>query len=175
MVVVNEIYSATAVELLFLWLYGDGSDQYFGNNSSLADDFRASPKMNAIIDDAIEIYKRTGQTFFYDTATITGFQEFDLWMGVRGFTYEISIEEETYSTGFWIWKKTYTQYNIEVVIQDIYNFNSGTDSGDGLGSILNNFAYDMHEKGYGKDYAWKLSYSQTKGRTRRFYLPIFIL
>ena len=32
------------------------------------------------------------------------------------------------------------------------------DSGDGLGSILNNFAYNLHEKGIGQDYFWELNY-----------------
>ena len=148
----------SSVDLLAQWVFGDGSDQKFGENSSLAKAFKKSDYMNAIIATCINEYKETGQTEFSGEPRITGFDEFDLWMGVRGFSYELVISERPYITGAPWQKQEKTEYVVDVKIYDTYNFNSNKDSDDGLGSILNNFAYNLHEKGIGQDYFWELNY-----------------
>ena len=148
----------SSVDLLAQWVFGDGSDQKFGENSSLAKAFKKSDYMNAIIATCINEYKETGQTEFSGEPRITGFDEFDLWMGVRGFSYELVISERPYITGASWQEQEKTEYVVDVKIYDTYNFNSNKDSGDGVGSILNNFAYNLHEKGIGQDYFWELNY-----------------
>ena len=151
----------SSVDLLAQWVFGDGSDQKFGENSSLAKAFKKSDYMNAIINGHINEYKKTGQSTFKNSDRISGFDEFDLWMGVRSFNYELVISERTYTTGTLWQKQEKTEYVVDVKIYDTYNFNSNIDSGDGVGSILNNFAYNLHEKGIGNDYKFKLEYQTT--------------
>ena len=117
--------------------------------------------MNEKILEHIEEYKKSGNNTFSDSEYISGFDEFDLWMGVRAFDYELEISERTYKSGFLFWKKKETEYVINVTVTDTYDFNSKTDSGDGIGSILNNLAYSLHEKGIGNDYEWTLNYQTT--------------
>ena len=88
----------------------------------------------------INEYKETGQSEFSGSGNVSGFAEFDLWMGVRRFDYELVISEQTYTTGVLWWEQEKTEYVVDVTVSDTYNFNSNTDSDDGLGSILNNFA-----------------------------------
>ena len=111
--------------------------------------------------------------FFNGTGHISGYSEFDLWMGVRAFSYEVTVRKQTYTTGFWIFKKTHTEYVFDVHIHDKYNFNSATDSGDGLGSILNNIAYSAHEKGVGTDYEWDLYYTKKSSEVRHAFSWLF--
>ena len=148
----------SAVDLLAQWIFGDGSNQFWGEDSSLAKAFKNSDYMNSIIEDHINEYKATGKIEFHGERRITGFDEFDLWMGVRGFNYDVTISETTYTQGILWWKQEKTEYVVDVTVSDTYNFNKNTDSGDGLGSVLNNFAFDLHEKGIGRDYFWELNY-----------------
>jgi len=159
----------SAVELLLIWLIGNGNYVKFGENSTLAESLKNSSHMNDIIDDCIETFKTTGQANFSGNSAFSGLPELDLWLGVRGFRYEINITEKTYTVGFGIFKKQYTEYTAEVRIWDTYDFNSNQDSGDGIGSILNNIAYNLHEKGVGSDYGWEVSYSQKIGGKRHNY------
>lgn len=41
---------------------------------------------------------------------------------------------------------------------DTYNFNKGNETGDGLGSLLNNFGYWLQEHNIGKPYYWEAHY-----------------
>ena len=164
----------SSVTLLYLWLTGDGSQQNFDGNSNLAASFRASQYMNDRLDECIENYKVTGVAEYSGSGYISGFSEFDLWMGVRSFDYEVTVSKEHISTGFWIFKKEYDIYHCSVKIYDKYNFNSNTDSGDGIGSTLNNFAYDLHQKGVGRDYEWTLSYTTTRGDPRHHISPVIL-
>ena len=150
-----------AVELLRIWLTGDGSYQKFGETSSVSNAFKRSDYMNAILESCVEEYKNSGKSSFRDDAYISGYSEFDLWMAVRSFKYEITVRSETivYENPFF--RVEYVVYYCDVRIMDTYNFNSNTDSGDGLGSRLNNFAYDMHQKGIGTDYAWEANYTKS--------------
>ena len=149
---------SSAVELLSQWLFGDGSAQSYGDDSTLAWDFKNSGYMNRILEECLEEYISTGQNNFSGSGSISGLSEFDLWMGVRSFDYEVTISSETRTSGI-IFKEQYTEYTFSVKITDEYNFNSGKDAGDGLGSVLNNAAYNLHKKGIGHDYKWKLNYT----------------
>ncbi len=81
-----------------------------------------------------------------------------MWLGIRGVNYELEITEETKETGFWIFKKTKTRYVVDVKVYDTYNFNIGTEKGDGIGSLLNNFGFWLHENNVGTDYYWEANY-----------------
>ena len=164
---VININNSAAFLMLLIWLYGGGEDVYFNNDSLIAKEFKSSKKMNEEIEKCLDIYKTTGQSYFTGSKRITGFSDFDIWMAVRSFNYEILITEEKNETGFWFWKKTITTYNVEVKIWDRYNFDSGTDSGDGMGSVLNNMAYKLHQKGYGEDYDFEIHYTKTYNPPRK--------
>lgn len=104
--------------------------------------------------DIVAVYNMDGEKI--------GTYTYDAW---GNFTVTLT-SEELYSKGLWFWKRTYTRYIADVTISDVYDFNTGTGSGDGLGSILNNIAHASHEKGIGKDYAWTLSYSTTRRKQK---------
>lgn len=84
--------------------------------------------------------------------------ETDLWLGIRRANYEVTIEEKTKTTGFWIFKRTRTKYIAYVTVSDTYDFNRGDETGDGIGSWLNNFGYWVQEKNVGKAYYWEAEY-----------------
>ena len=149
-----------AVTLLMYWIFGNGDTLSFDDSSFAADVFRNSPGMNAICNEALEKFKQTGQSHYASSASITGFKDFDVWMAARKFVYTIDITEKKYSTGLLWWKKTETEYILTIKINDTYNFDSATDKGDGIGSWLNNEAYKLHQRGYGKNYEWNLTYTK---------------
>lgn len=47
-----------------------------------------------------------------------------------------------------------------ITITDTYDFNGGKDSGDGIGSILNNFGHLLEEKGWGHKYETIIQYTK---------------
>ena len=47
---------------------------------------------------------------------------------------------------------------VNVKVSDTYDFNVGDESGDGIGSLLNNFGYLMQEQNVGKAYYWEANY-----------------
>ena len=58
--------------------------------------------MNDRLDECMENYKVTGVAEYSGSGDIYGFSEFELWMGVRSFDYEVTVSKEHISTGFWI-------------------------------------------------------------------------
>ena len=78
----------SSVELLLIWVYGDGSPRQFDEYSNVSLAFRNSAYMNGKLDEYAEIYKQTGQTYFSGQGRISGASELDLWMGVRSYSYD---------------------------------------------------------------------------------------
>ena len=156
-----------AVTLLMHWICGNGDTLIFDDSSFAADVFRNSPGMNAICNEALKHFQQTGQSSYSGSARITGYKDFDVWRAACTFNYSIEIIERTYSTGFLWWKKTEKEYILTIKVFDTYNFDSATDKGDGIGSWLNNQAYNLHQKGYGTNYEWNLTYTKKYNSPRQ--------
>lgn len=50
---------------------------------------------------------------------------------------------------------------VQVKVADTYNFNIGNETGDGLGSVLNNLGYWAQENELGNEYEWEVTYVYT--------------
>ena len=87
--------------------------------------------------------------------------EKDLWLAVRSARFKMTIETETRTRGFWFFKRTQTRYNVFVTVTDHYDFNSGNESGDGVGSLLNNVGYWLQENHWGTVFDWEANYVYT--------------
>lgn len=72
-----------------------------------------------------------------------------------------NFKVQTRTRGFWFFKKTEYRYAVNVKLYDTYDFNKGDETGDGLGSILNNFGYKLQEMGIGETFYWELNYVYT--------------
>jgi len=68
----------------------------------------------------------------------------------------MTIMEETKTTGFF--KKTKSRYVINVTVSDVYNFDEYRND-KSLGSMLNNWGYDMQKNGNIKPYSWDAAYT----------------
>ena len=148
-----------AIELLKEWIFGNGEDHYYDDNSIVSKKLRKSKTMEVAIEGAIQKYENNEE---YTTGTVYfGNDEMDLWLGVRRASYELEIEEETRVVGFWIFQKTQTRYVVQVKVYDTYNFNVGNETGDGLGSVLNNWGYWAQENNLGQEYYWEAQYEYT--------------
>ena len=142
--------------LLSYWIYGNGESLYLNKNSFVTKTIKKSKTMKEIIDSEIRKYEKGSA---YGTGNVTfKSNETDLWLGVRNASYEISITKETKTTGFWFFKKTKTRYIVSVKVYDTYNFNTGDEKGDGIGSWLNNLGYWAQKKEIGKEYYWEANY-----------------
>lgn len=142
--------------LLTHWLFGGGRSLFFDKDSFVSKKIKNSKLMQNHINEEIQKYK-DGKTN-NNGAFSFEYNEPDLWLGIRGVNYELGITEETKETGFWIFKKTKTRCVVDVKVYDIYNFNIGTEKGDGIGSLLNNFGFWLHENNVGTDYYWEANY-----------------
>lgn len=142
--------------LLSYWILGGGKDLILKNNSLVSRALKKSKTMQKEINEEIEKYKK-GQK--YGTGTVIFKKnEPDLWLGIRRANYVLTIDKETKTTGFWFFKKRKTRYVVNVKVSDTYDFNVGDESGDGIGSLLNNFGYLMQEQNVGKAYYWEANY-----------------
>ena len=150
--------------LLTHWIKGKGKKLTLDKKSFVSKKIKKSSIMKTIIKEEIAKYKEgksygTGRVCFNSDET-------DLWLGVRKASYKMTIETETKTRGFWIFKKTQTRYVANVTVSDTYNFNIGNEEGDGIGSILNNWAYWADENGIGVDYKWEAEFVyETKWET----------
>ena len=151
-----------AFELLEQWIWGDGVKQYYDAESEVSQKIKKSDTMKEKIDEAIEKYKN-GEEYAHGTVIFES-DEPDLWLGIRRASYELTITEEKKETGWWIFKKTETVYIVQVTVTDTYDFNTGNETGDGLGSVLNNLGFWAQEQGLGKKYEWEAQFVySTKG------------
>ena len=148
-----------ALDLLLKWIYGNGENQYFDDDSSIAKKLKKSKTMRATIDK--EIQKFENNDSYGSDSVYFGDDGPDLWLGIRRANYEVTITKETKESGFWIFKKTQTRYVVQVKVADTYNFNIGNETGDGLGSVLNNLGYWAQENELGNEYEWEVTYVYT--------------
>ena len=163
-----------AMDLFMKFLYGDGKDQIFDDNSYMADKFRNNKTMNEICRQCVDNYIRTGKANYSGSASINGFDELDLWLAIRGCSYEISVSSREYSEGILWWKKTKIEYIVSVKIKDIYDFNRPDETGDGIGSLLNNFGYFLQEKGIGNIYSVNITYTKKYNSPHRKRFIFFL-
>lgn len=77
--------------------------------------------MNSFLQECVDEYKKSGTNYFKGEKMISGWSEFDLWMGVRQFKYEVRVRSETYQ----FFGKDHVVYYCDVRITDTYNFNIG--------------------------------------------------
>ena len=142
--------------LLTRWFLGKGKDLVLNKKSIVSKKLKKSNTMQEKIDEEIEKFEN-GEEYGSGTVVFDA-NETDLWLGIRQATYEVSIVKETKTTGFWIFKMTKTRYVVDVKVSDTYNFNTGDEAGDGLGSLLNNFGFWLQEQNLGAEYKWEANY-----------------
>ena len=147
-------------QLLFgNFLFGDGSYIRFGALTSISRKLKNSPIMQKKIEEEIAKFEN-GESYgvgsvYFDSS------EKDLWLAIRWADFKMTIETETRTRGFWFFKRTQTRYNVFVTVTDRYNFNSGNESGDGVGSLLNNAGYWLQENHWGTVFDWEANYVYT--------------
>ncbi len=141
-----------AWELLLLWLEGDGSPQYYPENSRISKLLKKSKKMKNYIDLAIEAYKNgEGKYVFTGTGEFTSEDGYELYLSTQHFNYKILVCDITETVDIMGTKITLTRYEAIVAIYDKYDFN-GLNECEGVGNILNNMAYAYHMIGGGTDF-----------------------
>ncbi len=145
-----------AFEFLSTWLFGDGSTQYYSEDSRIVKKLKKSSKMQGIIDSAIDNYKN-GIDTPPGTGEFTSDDGYELYLSTQHFSYEITVTEETRTKGFWFWKREQKRYTATVVVHDVYNFDSYREW-NSLGNIMNNLAYAYSFIG-GNDYEWYATYT----------------
>ena len=146
-----------SLELFKIYLLGDGSDKDFSNYSDFIYKIKTSKTMKNKINEYIEKYKMTGQSTFTEiTVRFEAKDGLDLFLAIHKARFDITITETTHTEGWWIFKKTYTDYIVDIKIYDTYNFNGSEDA-----DFLNKFGYYFEEKGYGQTYSWQATYKQT--------------
>jgi hypothetical protein len=155
---------ATAWEFLDTWFNGDGTIRFFNDKSNIAKRLKKSKKMKKIINDAIEKYKKTGQKYFDGVGEFTKSEDgADLYLSTQHFTYHITVLQKInivdvkFGPVFQIYDRS-IKYTAIVTVQDKYNFDE-IRPWQGLGNILNNMAYMLHEGGFGRDYEWFTVYT----------------
>ena len=146
-----------ALDFLMYWIYGDGKDLILNESSKAAYKFSHSSTMSKKLKEATETFK-TGKTEFTERVYF-GSEEPDLWLAARNATCEMKLRTETKTVKFSSCKKTLKRVVVDVKVYDTYNFNKGDESGDGVGSILNNIGYWAQERGIGKEFYWEVNYS----------------
>jgi len=142
--------------LLFHWLVADGSDLIMDKYSHASRALKKSKTMKKKIEKEIEKYE-AGED--YGTGYVTfGSNETDLWLAARNASYEMSITKEIRYVNFLFFESLKTRYVIEVTVFDTYDFNKGDETGDGLGSKLNNIGYKAQEADWGTAFYWEANY-----------------
>ena len=71
----------------------------------------------------------------------------------------MTIGTETREVGIGKTKQTQSRYIVQIKVSDTYDFNVGNESGDGIGSWLNNLAYHAHEYGMGNDFYFEVNFT----------------
>ena len=154
-----------AVELLNHFLFGNGSKLVYNNSSFAAKLVKKSKTMNRIIENKLKEY---GSRSFTVTGAVTfTSKEPDLWLAIRNASYKLDVKKEymekTFSIRFWgfcLYERVthYSREKVSVTIYDTYDFNKGNETGDGIGSTLNNIGYLAQESGLGTPFDWEINY-----------------
>ena len=145
---------------------GNGEKQVYGAESDISKTLSKSKIMEDEIEKNLKDYKESGEkTVTYDgSVSLYGkdnIYDLDLSYSVGKASYSMTIIEETKTTGFWFFKKTKSRYVINVTVSDVYNFDEYRND-QSLGSMLNNWGYDMQKNGNIKPYSWDATYTVYK-------------
>ena len=147
-----------AFEFFWNWLTGDGGEsQHYEEDSRIVKKLKKSKKMRQIVDSAIENYK-VGQPVTSGESEFTSADGKELYLSTQQFYYTVTVEEQTRTKGWWIFKREQIRYVATVTVEDTYNFDSFRE-GTGVGTIMNNIAYLYHLLGGGHDYEWSATYT----------------
>ncbi len=149
-----------AFELFYTWIDGDGTTQYYSENSRMVKLLKKSSKMQKYIYQALENYVIKDEKVTRGTGEFTGSEDgYELYLSTQHFTYCISVTEERRTRGFWFWKHEEVRYTATVTVYDTYDFDEFRDW-NSFGSIMNNLAYIYSFFG-GNDYDWYATYTYT--------------
>ena len=144
-----------AEDLLDQWLYGDGSDQYYGKDSKMSKKLRRQKKIKNIYKEALASYQNgvSEDKWKYGTVYLGASDNLDLFLAIRRCSYEIEITEERRTVGFLI-KQEQVKYTVTIKVSDTYNFDK--QPWDSAGNMLNNMARISHKYlDVGTDYEWE--------------------
>ena len=154
----GQFFLNAAIQLLKRWLNGDGTTQYYGEKTAPVKALKRSEKMQKKVNEAILNYQNDSSNYYVrDTVEFTRDDGWNSYLAFGAVSYIITVRTETRTRGVWFWKHEQTRYVAEVMVSDLYNFDSKPWSG--LGNILNNGAAILHCFGVGKDYYWEANYS----------------
>ena len=154
----GQFFLNAAIQLLKRWLNGDGTTQYYGEKTAPVKALKRSEKMREKVNEAILNYQNDSSNYYVrDTVEFTRDDGWNSYLAFGAVSYIITVRTETRTRGVWFWKHEQTRYVAEVMVSDLYNFDSKPWSG--LGNILNNGAAILHCFGVGKDYYWEANYS----------------
>ncbi len=154
----GQFFLNAAIQLLKRWLNGDGTTQYYGEKTAPVKALKRSEKMRGKVNEAILNYQNDSSNYYVrDTVEFTRDDGWNSYLAFGAVSYIITVRTETRTRGVWFWKHEQTRYVAEVMVSDLYNFDSKPWSG--LGNILNNGAAILHCFGVGKDYYWEANYS----------------
>ena len=142
---------------------GKGKSQSYGPSSCVSKALSKSVIMQGVIDKNIEEFKKNNKTkATYDgSVSLYGkdnMYDVDLSYSVGKASYNMTISQETKTTGFWFLKKTKTRYVVDVFVSDRYDFDEYRDNAT-LGSILNNWGYDKQQEGSLVPFEWDASFT----------------
>lgn len=155
----DSLGQSSAIELFFNWLFGNGQDKIYDENSEVVNDLRKSRKMNSLIQSAFDNYYDNELSFTKGTDVFTTEDGHDLHYAINKFRYTISIDRETRTRGFWFWKRKETRLVATVTVSDFYNFDESNNEKT-IGTILNNIAFVYHNVfGGGEDYEFSAIYT----------------
>jgi hypothetical protein len=144
-----------AEELLDTWLEGDGSDQYYDEDSKISRKLKRQKKIKNIYKQALASYQSGESKATWGTGSVYLGEDdsVDLFLAIRNCSYEIEITEKRRTVG-WLIKREQVKYIVTITVSDTYNFDK--QKWDSAGNVLNNIARISHEYfGVGTDYTWK--------------------
>lgn len=152
-----------SIEMLETAINGDGSDQFYSEESVLVDALKHSQIMKALIETKIQAYNISEGTEYAFSGSVSLYgkenkYDFDLSYSVGKASYSMLVLEETRERGVWFFKREQTRTMVIVKISDTYDFDEWR-SDDSLGSKLNNLGYLWQESGVVTPYSWCAVYT----------------
>ena len=145
-----------AKELLLHWIIGNGEPIKYDYYDDFILKFQRSRTMKLEINRQIKLNVNGADNL--DGSIIFTPPDIDLWLGVRKADYKMTLVKETKTTGFWFFKKEKSRYKATITISDIYNFDTGNEKGDGIGSWLNNVGFWAQSHKLGTSYHWSVTF-----------------
>ena len=154
-----------ALELLWIWIDGDGSDMHFDKDDTITKRIRNNDFIQSEVDRAFSNYEKgLGDSIGPNTKDFSaGRDGLDLYLSTHNYSYEIKVTTERrtiYHPVFSflpLWEEE--RYVATVRVWDKYDFS--LNEWKGFGNILNNMAYIIHQFEVGEDYFWDATYTET--------------